>query len=336
MTRRYRKWPLLVRLPCILTVLPIWIARWTAQGTRDLSRSTYKGIQKRTSRARRRKTNKKATTYDVAIENPMPKVTERNQVQASILKLPLELRQQIYDLFFQQTMFLMHELYDDGYKLYATIQKIPHHIQGARLAFYPPTYHPGRPNGLLQLPLACRQIYCETIEYIYKKNTFVFGGYSEALLLPTLSIYPQKHMDTLRSLEFRFCIDILIKQLGLGTSQPDPSYERSVTSWTSSLAGKSRQRRRWIEFWTFLTTLPNLQKLHVTFTRLPGPDSIADDCVFWWIVAPLLQFNEREHLAAFEVDWQRNTKGWRLPEGWAKTVPFQLAFIPGGMASRRY
>ena len=327
MTRRVRK------LPPPLRMLPIRIARWTVQGTRDLARSTYKGTQKRMSRARRRKTNQKAATHDVATENPMPKVAERNQVQSHMLKLPLELRQQIYDLYFKETTFLMHELYEGGYKLSATSQKLPHHIQGCRLAFYPPTYR--RPNGLLQLPLVCRQIYCETIEYLYKKNTFVFGGYSEALLLPTLSTFPQKHMDTLRSLEFRFCIDILIKQLGLGNGQPSPSYERPTTSWTTNLAGKSKQRRKWTAFWAFLATLPNLQRLHVTFTRLPGPDSLTDDCVFWSIVAPLQQFNQRERSVVFEVDWQRNTDGWRLPEGLTEAVPFQLAYFPEGIASRR-
>ena len=337
MRRRDRKLPLHVRLSCILhvPVLPIRIARWTVQGTRDLARSTYKGTQKRMSRARRRKTNQKAATHNVATQNPMPKVAERNQVQSHILKLPLELRQQIYDLYFKQTTFLMHELYEGGYKLSATSQKLPHHIQGCRLAFYPPTSYRGRPNGLLQLPLACRQIYCETIEYIYKKNTFILGGHSEALLLPTLSIFPRKHMDALRSLEFRFCIDFLIKQLGLGNGQANSYSEHPTASWTTNLAGKSRQRRRWTAFWAFLATLPNLQKLHVTFTRLPGPDSLTDDCVFWSIAAPLQQFNQRERSVVFEVDWQRNTDGWRLPEGLTEAVPFQLAYFPEGIASRR-
>jgi hypothetical protein len=228
----------------------------------------------------------------------------------------------------------MQELYDGGYKLYAPT-KLPCHIPYAGSAF-PNRYHVRALKGLLYLPLVCRKIYCETIGQLYQKNTFSFADYNEALLLSSLAIFPQKHLDTLRSLEFRFCIDVLVKTLGLGKCRPAPSYDRAITSRTASLPGQSGQRRSWTALWTFLAALPDLQRLHVTFTRLPGPNSPADDCVFWWIVAPLLQFNEREPLAEFEVEWQRNRKDWHLPDGWKKSVPFQVVWFPDGLAARRY
>ena len=333
MTRRRPPLPVWA-IPLLLPVLPIRIARGIAEGTRDLARSIYKGTQKRLSRARRRRTNKRAATHDVATCNPMPEVTEQNQVQASILKLPLELRQQIYDLYFQQRTFFVQEVYDCGYKLYARA-KLPYHIPYAG-SEYPNAYLVRTLKGLLYLPLVCRQIYYESIGYLYQKSTFSFEDYNEASLLPSLAIFPQKPLDTLRSLEFRFCIDVLVKRLGLGKDPPGPYHERSDTPWTASLPGPSRERLRWAAFWAFLAALPNLQRLHVTFTRLPGPGSPADECVFWRMISPLLRFSKREPLSSFEVEWQRNTKDWFLPDRWKKAAPFQVVWIPGGIAARRY
>jgi hypothetical protein len=250
----------------------------------------------------------------------------------------VELRQQIYDLHLKQATILIQELNDGNgrYQLSSAV-RVPDMVPGpGQKHLYPRSLFAREPNQVLRLPLVCQQIYCETIEYIYRMNTFEFRYHAEALLLPTLSIFPQKHLAKLRSLEFRFCIDVLAKDLGFGKWQSDSYYERTVAFWTASSPGKARQRRKWTAFWTFLATLPNLQRLHVAFTRLPGPDTLADNCVFWWILAPLLQFNKRERLAVFEVEWQRSTKGWRLPDGWKKAVPFQVVWIPGGMASGEY
>ena len=65
-------------------------------------------------------------------------------------------------------------------------------------------------SKLLNLPLVCRQLYVEVIEHIYKRITFSFS-YDEAVLLPTLSVFPQKHLDMLRSLDLKFYTEVIIK-----------------------------------------------------------------------------------------------------------------------------
>jgi hypothetical protein len=263
----------------------------------------------------------------------MPKVTERNQLESYFLKLPLELRQQIYDLHFQQATILISELSEDGYKLSAAL-KMPRQMPAlaSRNCFYPPIPFVRKPIPLLRLPLVCRQIYGETIEYVYKTNTFRLGYHKLASLLPTLAIFPQKHMEMLTSLHFEFCINELVKDIGLGPRQPNPNYEQTVTSWTASSPGKSRQRRKWVTLWTFLTTLPNLERLHVLFIQFPTIYSFSEGRAFWSILAPLLQFNKKERLAVFEVEWQLSKiyaydrENWLPSESLVKAIPFDLTW----------
>ena len=334
--RRRRLRPVLLLLPCFWPLLAFQIASATAKATRDLGRSAKKGTKKRISRVRRRRTNKRAATHDVATRSPMPNVTERNHLESGLLKLPVELRQQIYDLHLKQATILIQELSDrKGHYRLSSAMRRPFAVLVNGRRPHPHSRVVRNPSQLMHLLLVCRQIYCETIEYIYRRNTFRFVHHEPAFLLPTLSIFPQKHLDTLRSLEFQFCIDILVKDLGLEKCQPGPYYERTPTSWTASLGGRSRQQQRWAALWTFLATLPNLQRLHVAFTRLPGPDNLTDDWVFWSILAPLLQFNKRERLAMFEVEWQRKIKDWGIPDGWTNAIPFQVVWSPGGIDQRR-
>jgi hypothetical protein len=182
---------------------------------------------------------------------------------------------------------------------------------------------------LLTLPLVCRQLYSETVENLYRRNTFRFTDHKLDFLLPSLAVFPRKRLDTLRSLELNFCINALNREFKLdGRSPrcpPGPAHEHNVDSWAANTMGVTRHRRKWVRLWQFLATLLRLERLHVEFTKLPSlfPGSwvYTSDDTYRWILAPLLHFERRERLRAFVVEWQRD---WRLSEGWEKGMPFEM------------
>ena len=325
MTTRRRKKRLL--LPLLLPIIAVRLTGMAVHKGGDVARSTRKRISKHVSRARRRTTNERADTRDVALHNSQPGITQRNHNECSFLKLPLELREQIYDLCTQPATFRIHELNVDGYKLIATQRG--HDLNSYENVGILPRRGIVVRTHLLALPLVCRQIYSETVENMYRRNSFRFTDHKLAFLIPSLAVFPRKHLDTLRSLELSFCINVLSREFRLDGSSPrfppGPTHEHNVDSWAADALGLTGHRRKWIRLWQFLATLLRLERLHVEFTTLPPlyPWSwvYTSDDTYGWILAPLLHFKRRERLREFVVEWQGD---WRLSEGWEKSMPFEM------------
>ena len=305
-------------LPLILLVIPFRLVGVVYKESRDLAKSTRKGISKRVSRTRRRRTNERADTHDVALRNPKPKITQRNCNECSFLKLPLELRQQVYDQCFRPTAFTIHELASNRYKLITTKAKnLP----------FPPLQLIVPKKELLELPLTCRQLYCETIEYLYTKTAFRFTNHDLAMQLPRLSVFPRKHLDNVRALELKLCVDILVEELNFG-APPDPLPDRSVDLQVLKAARSTKLWRRWTALWVFLAGLPRLERLQVEFARLSRLGQLFQikDWMCEWLLEPLMRFERRERLRVFVVEWPR---GWKPSGEWkqSSSMPFELKWV---------
>jgi hypothetical protein len=300
----------------LLPLLAIRIAEEVASSARDVTRSAYKGAKKQVVRAQRRKTNKQAATRDIAAQISKPEVTERNRLQSHFLQLPLELRQQIYEDYFKAKPIELHEYSAHGFRLSYKVGPYRN-----RPVFHVPYSRNGK--DLLQLPLACRQIYSETIHYIYERHTFHIPGHL-ALAMLRLELFPQKHLDSLRSIELKFCFDVLAQYFKTAKLRCAPYCEKAINPWMAHIPGRYKKRREWLAGWKLIAELPMLERLRVEFAWLPGPIELRSDEIEW-IMAPLLQFKRPKPLVTFEV--VASSIPDPVSPGWAKAVPYQLKSI---------
>lgn len=95
-------------------------------------------------------------------------------------------------------------------------------------------------RGVLSVHLTCRQIYSESIDFIYSVPTFECFEFADAFGLSEILLPPR--WEALTSLKFRFNVKEFMKQ-------------GSVRSWRPNKKGQ------WEEFWCQISTLPRLNRL---------------------------------------------------------------------------
>ena len=312
---RDSKW---IYIPLYPPIVAFRIARAVARSARESTRSAYKGTKKQIVRAQRQKINRQAATRDTAMQTGRPMVTERNRLQSYFLQLPLELRQQIYDDYFTPGTVILYESSAQDFRLSYTEESIRQHWIKLLASPGLQQFLPGK--DLLNLSLVCQQIYFETVHYLYERHTFHIPNHL-ALAMPELKLFPRKHLDSLRSIELRFCFDVLAKNLKTAKLKSAPYCEKAINLWMAHVPGRSKERRKWLALWKLLAELPLLERLRVEFMWLPGPHQLTVD-EFMWIVAPLLLFKRAKPLNNFDV-----VSSW-VPEppspGWVKAIPYQL------------
>lgn len=274
-------------------------------GTYLLGRYAYRQAERAAISHRRKRVCKRAEDRDVALRpSKKPELTEENSGH-SLLRLPAELRLQIYDLVYSPSKTII--IKEAGRK---------GHVQGVT---WSTTYCPCVRSGccsysectvpisddILALSLTCRLLYSETIGYIYSRNTFHFNQYAMVASIP--DIIPAKHLRNIRSLSLNFAVDNLIRSLGLIISNPSarpnsPSYKFSF----SVRRGLDERKDQWMQLWRLLSlTLLSLQKLSVTFNRISPkgiPELEKQTCE--WVIAPLFVFNTEgigRRMQLFEV-----------------------------------
>lgn len=114
---------------------------------------------------RRREMCQRAAKNDMAIEpSKIPEKTEWNRLHCSLLKLPLELRLQIYEWIYSPhaTVAIRNDIKSNRIK--ASMEQYDLHDPACHLKR---TSCPCFVRRVaFNLPLTCRQLYCETIHYL--------------------------------------------------------------------------------------------------------------------------------------------------------------------------
>jgi hypothetical protein len=143
---------------------------------------------------------------------------------------------------------------------------------------------------MLSLSLTCRQLYAETIAYVYRKNRFHLNEYQTIASIPEL--IPAKHLRNISSLSLNFSVDPLIKSLRLISSNPSmhanqPSYRFNDVNFA--------RRSQWIQLWRMLSEIMvHLQRLSITLNRI-SPKGIPrlEQQVCEWVLGHFFAFNQR-------------------------------------------
>lgn len=137
---------------------------------------------------------------------PRPGITQRNLDHSPFLSLPLELRQQVYDIYYSfLDSVTIQDLTFDGTFILTSYRTCTEQ------------WPPGRADGrtifkdLLGLPLVCRIIFTEAIPFLYKRVSIRFTDPEFAVSIPkTISL---KMLDAVRSLEFSFSLHISLEKM---------------------------------------------------------------------------------------------------------------------------
>jgi hypothetical protein len=240
---------------------------------------------------RRRKMCQRAEITDfTAASSKKLELTERNELESDLLRLPLELRMQIYEYIYTPAATIHIA---DQISRANTFRLQAHMVESS---LHDPSCHIRESSCRcfvrrvgFTLPLTCRQLYSETIHYMYTTNTFRFLDNRLSLSLP--NTIPVKHLQCITSLNLTFDVDQLVQSIQLRSllqKKQLPTYlARSST----------RHRNAYIEFWHFLsTTLTKLQSLVVTFYRMGShdDDKVLEQRICDWFLAPLFQRAEGE------------------------------------------
>jgi hypothetical protein len=262
-------------------------------GTYFLGRYAYRKAEQAVISHRRKRVCKRAEDCDIARRPSMkPELTEEN-AENVLLRLPAELRLQVYDLIYASSKHII--IKEAGRK---------GHIQGVTWSkTYCPCVRTGCciysectvpiSNDIMALSLTCRTLYAETIGYVYSKNRFHFNQYQMITSIP--SIIPAKHLRNIRSLSLNFAVDHLIKSLHLIVTNPSakpssPSYKFSLPTVLSLYERKDP----WMELWRlFAITMIDLQRLSVIFNRIsPKGIPALERQTCEWVIEPLLIFSD--------------------------------------------
>ena len=246
---------------------------------------TYENAHDRVVRSlvdsQRRRMCRRAETHDIAVLPPSkPKVTARNQDLSPLLRLPLELRVQIYEYTYAHPAIITisEVVRHNSYRLLGHVRLSGQHTPKC-----------GRNQScecsirysVLALPLTCRQTYTDTIHYLYDKATFRLTNNRLILSLP--STLPAKHLRNITALSLRFDYGTLVTALHL------PQKLHGLTG----LHTTTTRRREYIAFWHFLATaLSNLRTLIVSFSETGADSSDLELEIYKWLLAPLVQSNE--------------------------------------------
>ena len=235
-------------------------------------------------------------------DSSRPFITQRNLDQSPFLALPFELRQQIYELYYDPVDSIkLQDLTYDGTFLLTDYR--PCSID------WPPGRGPIRNifNSLLGLPLTCCIVYPESMVHLYKRISLRFTDPQLAISLPRMM--PNKLFHVVRSLDLSFFAHQFFK------------LERRAKS-EALVASSPRQHRleAWNSLWTSLASSPGLEKVSFKMYQQQN-DSIqchyaADSSKFLTVptslsqatLSPLLCFDRENspHVAADLCWWPEN------------------------------
>jgi hypothetical protein len=283
---------------------------------------------------RRRTMCKRAEAYDIAsTPSKMQKITEQNGLESHLLRLPVELRLQIYDYIYSPSaIFTIREKLVHGRYALVSVD-MTRAVSRRCLCDLCKACVQFPFKDALALPLTCRQIYTETIPYVHGRSKFCFGDTRLNLSLP--HVIPAKHLQCITSLRLLFYVDRLIDLFDV--SQTPFSKEPKFVN-DPNLAVTWR-RKKYVRLWPYLAmTLVNIRGLTVIFRRFEIPDNdIAREQRFCdWLLTPLLQSRDGEslwshRLARFEVRlgyrWNSLVDSYAKPltiNGGSQVAPFEL------------
>ena len=312
-------------LPCIAIDACVDGLIDTCNAAVDATRPLRRSISKQKARHDRRKFNKRADANDVA-STSISEATRWNANHCHLLRLPPELRLQIYELCFEASMVTIEEVrvHKAGYKVvgnggpeYSYYRRgLSSYSSYKNRRYALKKVAPFLPDAV-GLPFTCRYIHNETIEYLYTTNTFRFESHDQSFLLPRLQIFPQKYLDRIRSLELRFCVDELMADLRSAESLncSDGHKKRTRIPLPLGPQGPSKRCKQWIALWTLLPSLPQLRSLRVEFTRYhPFHHYTRVPVEAWmieWLAAPMVKFESESSLEASSVGWLGDLESWR-------------------------
>ena len=248
---------------------------------RELAISMRKSISLRKAVHRRHTSCRQPISDRVAAASPRPQVTQRNLDQSPFLSLPLEIRQQIYELYYESDVVKIQDLsYDGTYFLTATV---PLSLR----------WPPGRGKTsylwqkLLGLPLTCRTIYPEAMRYLYAKTSFRFTDPRLAMRVP--DTIAMNHLQSISSIEFSFFLHLLVDYFAR-------SEIRAVKSKLPSLGQKrahSRKEATWPMLWSTISSLSNLKRISLQIYHDPSiPELEMHPWKSQFILEPFLQFDK--------------------------------------------
>ena len=268
-------------------------------GAYVLGRWAYRQGERRGVHYRRQRMCKRAEERDIALRPSKKRQETEINGDRSLLRLPIELRLQIYDLVYSPSAAII--IRDSGHKGHVkgmTFSKTYCPCVSSGCCSYSECVGPVS-DGILSLSLTCRQLYAETIAYVYNKNKFHLNEYETIASIPEL--IPSKHLQSISSLSLNFAVEPLIKSLHLVCR--NPSVQANQPSYKFNDARIAR-RTQWIQLWKLLaTTMVQLQRLSVTLNRI-APKGIPrlEQQVCEWVLEPLLVFNQRTTaLRSFDV-----------------------------------
>lgn len=311
-------WLLWLLAPIWIWAIPVVTVQHTCEKIRGCAKSTRKAITKRIHRRRHQRLHQRG---DILLQESRPKATKQNQLRSTFLRLPFEIRQQIYDLVLAPATFTIHEVNTTKcqYKLAATAT-IHWYVHDKRNP--DPKSNVVIKGGILDIPLSCRHLYGEGIQHIYARNTFRLENFELCRLLPSYYVFSRSQLDCLKRLELQFEAMDIVKYFNLRDFRFDP---QSAIQLRRLATPNNRRRTKWAALWAFLSQLPQLHTLRVEFLRIVREGSIKRESeVHDWILHPVSRSDHLDRLSVFNVSWSGLYKGRadRLEEEWFTTVPF--------------
>ena len=269
------------------------LIKTVARALRQSATPIGKGFTRRRTVRRRQEFSKGALSGNVSDKGyPRPQVTQRNLDESSFLSLPLELRQQIYEYYYHSDEVRIQELSYDGTYMLTSYKPVSER--------WPPGRGPTNCvwNNLLGLPLTCRIIYPEAITYMYAKCNFRFTDPALALRIPEM--IPRKCLRSIRSLDFAFFLQLLVRQFNM----PDIRAQSAKSGVRGLSLLLRRKNNPWLSLWSTLAYLPGLkhvslklyhqQKDVLQYHCFGSTDQLLD--VYHWlsryILSPLFVFEK--------------------------------------------
>ena len=187
-------------------------------------------------------------------DSSRPLATQRNLDESPFLALPFELRQHIYELYYELYSAKLQDLTYDGTFLVTDFQ--PSSTE------WPPGRGPARNifNNLLGLPLTCRIVYPEAMVHLYGKITLRFTDPHLAISLP--KAMPTGMLQAVRLLDFSFFAHLFFKL------QHSPKSGKAVAAFP-----RQYRMTTWESLWTNLASSRGLEQVSLKVFQRQG-DSI--------------------------------------------------------------
>ena len=256
--------------------------RPTSTAVRELAISLRKSVSRRKAVHRRRGSCRRLVSDRItASASPRPRVTERNLDHSPFLSLPLEIRRQIYELYYESDVVKIQDLnYDGTYFLTASVPLSKRAPPGRGQTSY-------LWKHLLALPLTCRTIYPEAMEHLYAKTSFHFTDPRLAMRIP--ETIAMKHLQSISAIGFSFFLHLFVdyfKRSGV----------RAVKSKLGNLEqrrARSRKETTWPMLWSAISSLSSLKHISLQIYHYPSiPTLQMQPWMSQYILNPFLRFDK--------------------------------------------